>query len=32
MLFKVEMDVNVPLDYDPEKFDELKKAEKAGAR
>lgn len=29
MLFKVEMDVNVPLDYDPKKFEELKAAEKA---
>ncbi|MBS7669423.1 muconolactone Delta-isomerase [Croceicoccus gelatinilyticus] len=29
MLFKVEMDVNVPLDFDPAKFEELKAAEKA---
>lgn len=29
MLFKVEMDVNVPLDFDPTKFEELKAAEKA---
>ncbi len=29
MLFKVEMDVNVPPDYDPEKFEALKAAEKA---
>ena len=29
MLFKVEMDVNVPLDYDAERFDALKQAEKA---
>jgi muconolactone D-isomerase len=29
MLFKVEMDVNVPLDFDPAKFEELKDAEKA---
>jgi muconolactone D-isomerase len=29
MLFKVEMDVNVPLGYDPIRFDELKAAEKA---
>ncbi len=29
MLFKVEMDVNVPLDYDPAKFEALKAAEKA---
>ena len=29
MLFKVEMDVNVPLDYDPAKFEVLKAAEKA---
>lgn len=28
MLFKVEMDVNVPLDYDPERFAMLKQAEK----
>jgi muconolactone D-isomerase len=29
MLFKVEMDVNVPLDYDAARFAELKEAEKA---
>lgn len=29
MLFKVEMDVNVPTDIDPGKFEELKAAEKA---
>lgn len=29
MLFKVEMDVNVPLGYDPERFEQLKAAEKA---
>jgi muconolactone D-isomerase len=29
MLFKVEMDVNVPLDFDPVKFEDLKAAEKA---
>lgn len=29
MLFKVEMDVNIPLDFDPEKLDQLKAAEKA---
>jgi len=29
MLFKVEMDVNVPLDYDQGKFNVLKAAEKA---
>ncbi len=29
MLFKVEMDVNVPPDYDQEKFEALKAAEKA---
>lgn len=29
MLFKVEMDVNVPLDYDAERFNALKLAEKA---
>ncbi|PZU57640.1 MAG: muconolactone delta-isomerase [Sphingobium sp.] len=29
MLFQVEMDVNVPLDYDPVRFDALKVAEKA---
>ncbi|GGD74717.1 muconolactone Delta-isomerase [Croceicoccus mobilis] len=29
MLFKVEMDVNVPLDYDPQRFEELKAVEKA---
>jgi len=29
MLFKVEMDVNVPLDYDAQRFDALKQAEKA---
>lgn len=29
MLFQVEMDVNVPLDYDPVRFDALKAAEKA---
>ena len=28
MLFMVEMDVNKPLDYDPERFEELKAAEK----
>lgn len=29
MLFKVEMDVNVPLDYDQARFEGLKAAEKA---
>lgn len=29
MLFQVEMDVNVPLDYNPVRLDELKAAEKA---
>ena len=29
MLFKVEMDVNVPLDFDPARFETLKAAEKA---
>jgi muconolactone D-isomerase len=29
MLFMVEMDVNVPLDYDPARFEALKKTEKA---
>lgn len=29
MLFKVEMDVNPPLGFDPVKFEELKAAEKA---
>ena len=29
MLFKVEMDVNVPLDYDAARFEQLKAAEKA---
>lgn len=29
MLFHVEMDVNVPLDYDKVRFEELKVAEKA---
>lgn len=29
MLFQVEMDVNVPQDYDATKFEELKAAEKA---
>ena len=29
MLFKVEMDVNVPQGYDPDRFEELKAAEKA---
>ena len=29
MLFKVEMDVNVPLDFDKTRFEELKAAEKA---
>ncbi|AZI35522.1 muconolactone isomerase [Caenibius tardaugens NBRC 16725] len=29
MLFKVEMDVNVPTGYDPDRFEELKAAEKA---
>lgn len=29
MLFKVEMDVNVPLDYDAQRFEQLKAAEKA---
>lgn len=29
MLFKVEMEVKVPRDYDPEKFEQLKAAEKA---
>ncbi|WP_447725860.1 muconolactone Delta-isomerase [Sphingomonas koreensis] len=28
MLFQVEMDVNVPLDYDPDRFAALKQAEK----
>ena len=28
MLFKVEMDVNVPRDYDAERFAQLKQAEK----
>lgn len=28
MLFHVEMDVNVPLDYDPARFDALKAAER----
>lgn len=28
MLFKVEMDVKVPLDYDPDRFAALKQAEK----
>lgn len=28
MLFKVEMDVNVPIGYDPERFAALKQAEK----
>lgn len=28
MLFKVEMDVNVPLDFDPARFETLKAAEK----
>jgi muconolactone D-isomerase len=28
MLFKVEMDVNVPSDYDPDRFAVLKQAEK----
>jgi muconolactone D-isomerase len=28
MLFKVEMDVNVPIDYDPDRFAALKQAEK----
>lgn len=28
MLFKIEMDVNVPLDYDPARFETLKTAEK----
>lgn len=28
MLFQVEMNVNVPLDYDPAKFEALKAAEK----
>lgn len=28
MLFKVEMDVNVPPDYDPTRLEELKAAEK----
>ena len=31
MLFKVEMDVNVPIDYDKDRFDQLKTAEKARA-
>lgn len=29
MLFKVEMDIHVPLDYDPATFEALKVAEKA---
>lgn len=29
MLFKVEMDVKVPLDYDQARFEQLKAAEKA---
>lgn len=29
MLFKVEMNVNVPLDFDPAEFEALKAAEKA---
>ncbi len=29
MLFMVEMDVNKPLDFDPERFEEIKAAEKA---
>ena len=29
MLFKVEMDVNVPIDFDKDRFEELKAAEKA---
>lgn len=28
MLFKVEMDVNVPLDFDPQRLEALKAAEK----
>lgn len=28
MLFKVEMDVNVPIDFDPDRFAALKQAEK----
>lgn len=31
MLFMVKMDVNVPLDYDPEDFEKLKAIEKARA-
>ena len=31
MLFMVEMDLNVPLDYDPAHFEELKATEKARA-
>lgn len=31
MLFKVEMDVNVPLDYDRDRFEELKTLEKSRA-
>ena len=31
MLFMVEMDVNVPLDYDPADFEQLKATEKARA-
>lgn len=29
MLFMVEMDVNKPLDFDPERFEQIKAAEKA---
>lgn len=29
MLFKVEMDIHVPIDFDPVRFEELKAAEKA---
>lgn len=29
MLFMVEMNINVPLDYDKERFEQLKAAEKA---
>ncbi|MEP3050975.1 MAG: muconolactone Delta-isomerase [Erythrobacter sp.] len=32
MLFMVEMDVNVPLDYDPAHFEALKTTEKARAQ
>lgn len=29
MLYQVEMDVNVPLDFDPDRFEDLKAKEKA---